>query len=1039
MESEACVTLADTQYVKLIGQHHPDAQVWPEQTTLVPRDRFPVAAGGSGRLLLVASGDYTGDPEPLQVGIERGGWPDEGARFWWSDDAGATRYGWDEPSTVAHLEPLDDAAGAAERNGRLSMVEDADGSLIVFSSYRRSSSAAACRVYRRTPAASWSYVGQLAAPMLSVSPLDGYLTGWNMNARAAVDESGACFLAIQRPRRYNDGVDKVVTQVDIYRAGGAITAASDMEQFAADVLNTPVVLEASSPGIDAMAFAVGSGQALCIITSADTVFQYAGYPANMRLITELPVGALWPCALWFRGYFIVAVVIGGTLSVVRLASATDSIDGLPSTAVASVVDEAAITMWGDGDTLWLLVSDPDVPALYRSLDAGATWLDAPAQPWRKTGAEIMGLAGHAWQGRSVVVMETSSSPGFENCAASVDLGGWTTVPSPPNVTQTIEQRWFPRACWLGVSDLAGSARGGCTLTVSGSPVRTTLGPTVLEIACGVGETAKVEATGSAAGTPVHFRLRSRFNVTSAIGEVGHVLASATRSLLVRQTDTGLEVVDTISGTTRATITASGFIDLLMWLDDEGGLGHVWYRAPSVATVDARVYVKAWGGLMTAGSVTPGQYSIIGSNCTAQLNGWDYTDTAGSWDLSPTRPWGHPLSTGRSPVANGVMVSGRRGPAIAGDVFEITSASQFGTEYAAATETAPNLGTRFEAVDAADGCIAWMISEDPSRIGPLWLAFIESNAQVMNLDVHDGTSWIEGPDVRLVYTIIGRASGRVVRARATAEVTSLVVAKDDLRGSWLTIDGSPYEIAGNDGGLLTSLGTDGTQVMIRLVEPVAAPISDAPMAICMRQTTVAIPMSLEFGDLFTAGPEIRGFRLRLSGETPPDGRYWLKAAVGPADVLGFSYGMDSTVNLVPRQASVESRGGMRSREQLGPSSEVLTVSWQAAPDILRKQTRGTRTTTPDILTDAYDTVLYTGGTTLDTIRGYMDDNGATGRPVILMETYRVAALVGFAFNHWGGGGLYTLDPDGWVMEHAGHGEEHVNDLVRGGTLQLRRVT
>lgn len=1047
----------DETYVHLIGTTHPDLTLWDDETDIEARDLAHGAdVDADSRMILAPSGGAIGNP--LQVMCERGGMPDAGARLVVRFVEGGDWIGWDDPTNIMRTTVVDIYGGSAPRAARMTMCQHGDGSLVLVSSLDPEEVGISARVYRRAPTtpltAAWSYVGAFEP---SEDPTTDYPANFGACPVLVPDDAGGTYLFVQRHGTLALGAldYRDVAQVDVWRVSGDAdwSSGSPFEPYVTNSLRTAVVVEVSD-SILAMAAGQNAGQALLVLATATTWYQYAGIIGDHRLVEEWEGEAVQPVCVTLPGYWIlVYITAAGALASRRLGDASQPISG----AVEVIIDEGSMTpdlvpaAWVDEQgNVFVIADKSDGLTMYRSDDKGLTWTSSGVVPILVAGTDKIGTAACAWRGRSVYATKAQFVYGYTNSIVAWDLGGWTMHATPPRPASPLRRLGYATT-WLShlqpISD-----RGNAEVTSSGTVTTSWVSGTLAyRVACGSPGTWRIEPKTVVGGNLKQYFIATRARVVS--GSIGTTISGSAYSLVVTQTATAITVTDGISASVIATATISGLAAVRIWLDDTNGQACVWYAHSSgVGDVDVQVFIRLVDDhAMTAG--TPGSTSfqtVVNAGATCDWHAWQASAGRGDVEWNPDVPYGRPVSARPVYVAGGVGLRGLRGPARVGDRWDLPLVSPVDHDRALATESYPSPRLRFESEDLEEGLpgkvvprtIAWKIGAgedpDPSGVTPLWLLWLESNAEQLTFRTHDGSAWSSGTLVKYSHVVTGNGRGSTVFADATTASSALAIQQDALAGGWIrTPTGGRHRILGNSAGLLKSLGTFGTQIVIRLEEPVDADFTGGTFRIVPRTSVAVVAPSAR---LTTPGvPLVKGVALTIADYMPPEGYWWLKAAIVPALVLGRRPGRDSRREFMRSVEVYGTRNGIRHAAAPAPAEEVVEVSWQSAPDVRARQMQGVRTSTPELLVDAHGNPLNVGGSSYGAISALVQGAGAT-TPIVYMPSWHIAG--GSAYTtpaSLAEAGLYMLEDASFLVEHAGSGEEARDAFLRGGSLRLRTCT
>lgn len=1046
----------DETYVHLIGTTHPDLTLWDDETDIEARDLAHGAdVDADSRMILAPSGGAIGNP--LQVMCERGGMPDAGARLVVRFVEGGDWIGWDDPTNIMRTTVVDIYGGSAPRAARMTMCQHGDGSLVLVSSLDPEEVGISARVYRRAPTtpltAAWSYVGAFEP---SEDPTTDYPANFGACPVLVPDDAGGTYLFVQRHRRTYDGTsDLHYAQVELWRADGEAdwSSGSPFELVALDCITAPRALGSGNAPVTTAA-GINAGQALVIVATALVWYQYSGRADSLVEVEAWSGAAIMPVCVASSGYWIVVYIAStGALATRRVGNASEPLSG----AVEVIIDADSMNTthspaaWSDETGVVFVVADKaDGLMVYRSADDGLTWTSSVLVPNMVAGTDRGGTAACAWRGRAVYATQAQYVYGYTNSIVAWDLGGWTMHATPPRPASPL-QRLDYDATWLShlqpISD-----RGNAEVTSSGTVTTSWVSGTLAyRVACGSPGTWRIAPKTLPGGLLQQYRIDTRAEVVS--GSIGTTISGSAYSLVVTQTATAITVTDGISASVIATATISGLAAVRIWLDDTNGQACVWYAHSSgVGDVDVQVFIRLVDDhAMTAG--TPGSTSfqtVVNAGATCDWHAWQASASRGDVEWNPDVPYGRPVSARPVYVAGGVGLRGLRGPARVGDRWDLPLVSPVDHDRALATESYPSPRLRFESEDLEEGLpgkvvprtIAWKIGAgedpDPSGVTPLWLLWLESNAEQLTFRTHDGSAWSSGTLVKYSHVVTGNGRGSTVFADATTASSALAIQQDALAGGWIrTPTGGRHRILGNSAGLLKSLGTFGTQIVIRLEEPVDADFTGGTFRIVPRTSVAVVAPSAR---LTTPGvPLVKGVALTIADYMPPEGYWWLKAAIVPALVLGRRPGRDSRREFMRSVEVYGTRNGIRHAAAPAPAEEVVEVSWQSAPDVRARQMQGVRTSTPELLVDAHGNPLNVGGSSYGAISALVQGAGAT-TPIVYMPSWHIAG--GSAYTtpaSLAEAGLYMLEDASFLVEHAGSGEEARDAFLRGGSLRLRTCT
>jgi hypothetical protein len=162
-------------------------------------------------------------------------------------------------------------------------------------------------------------------------------------------------------------------------------------------------------------------------------------------------------------------------------------------------------------------------------------------------------------------------------------------------------------------------------------------------------------------------------------------------------------------------------------------------------------------------------------------------------------------------------------------------------------------------------------------------------------------------------------------------------------------------------------------------------------------------------------------------------------VGPAYVLGFSHGLDAAWTVeVPREEA-EMRDGARWSTSPAPKRRIVELTWAQSMEVTR-QIRGA-SVAPDYVQAWASTgdPAHSVGEQHATIAALVGRWSGAGTPVAYGTYDRSDAPSGTTdITVFRRGWLVgTLEPT-WTWEHAGHGEEELDEALRLGQLTVREL-
>lgn len=1048
-------------YLKLLASHHPSAELWEAETTVTARDLYPGPVvdflGNSPKMRWTAIGEYEGTPADIYIGPSRGGYTDSAGRYiWTANPASGPFYGWDPLTHVAHVGPIDVYGGAAKRNARLSVTERGDGGLACIASQDPSDSGTGIRLYTRERESAWASVGDVTGDFTD-HPIEDYPAGWGACPVMARGEDGSIYLAVQV---HTPTTADYETNVDIYRAPvDADWTVNPFQPFMRGALSkTCNTLDTTG-----MAFCVGGGQMLCYVETTYARHQYGGIVGGTLQPVDGAIAGDAVTCKYLAGRFVVAYVNATPkLCIRRVGSALDAISGSSEIIVGDCAATTRPALWDDDDgVMYVSGRDGDSVTIYESVDGGVSWALC-ATSVVTSFAESVGsttpdqaLDAVRWRGGACLVTSAKceiSSSGYGNSSLSIDLGGWTSWALPAtyqyNSAGTREPRANPVALWACMSDP--STQGSLLISDTGPGSVVASFTTSLRV--------NVTTTGAHRWTiapadlfaMTHSRIAIlRYAAEPKTGDLNSALITDSFGLNIVHGAASIEVFDASTSASLGSEAVSGIYEVYALVNQLTGDYSVYGRPFVDSDLDARAMVEIFSGTLSSGTLTPAISTTVGAvgslGRSADFAVWGVYYAPPGTDIAPQAPYGRPISASGTWTTNGISFAGDRGAADRNQVWICRPASMYGLDKVALTESYPSLREHFRSADlgtpgtaSTTAYIAFKVADaDADYLAPIVACFVWTNAQNVKLQARVGSSWLSVGTAKTDVSGSGTGAANTIHAVVTTAGTSFHVGKDELMGGWVQVGTEVYTIAGNSPGLILSLGEAGTQIVIRTTEPIATPFTAADIKIVSLSCASAFGPSVAItGDGFKAA---KGFRFELSGAIPPEGYWTVKAAVGFADVLGLSHGLNTLRTSTPNVVTNITRSGIMRRERTGPPLRTIEFSWQDITDPETPQTRGVLTATPDRIDDGVGNTLAIAGSTYGIVRAYVEDHGSTGRPVMYFPSYNVAAASALSAYGYDVNVVGVLSPDTWITEHAAGREEQHTDHLRGGTLKIIEVS
>lgn len=1034
-------------HTQLLVRHHPEAEIWSAETTLIERDAWPGTvtpnSSNTGGLRGVAEGSYDALGSSLFVLVREAGYPGSGLAL--NLRIGSTDYG----SDAWHI--IDDRApirwnGSADI-GCVDVTSVGRTAIAVTGSDPATTGGAVFLWTRDSRDAEWA--GSGLAISLGASTTANYPTSPDRGPHPAVCTlpDGRVLLVVERYGR-NASAENV--WFDSYIA--PVDASWDSSPFDLSSAGSSGLAFSSVLTVSGLRMEASSGQVLLLAGyfnssggTSHTLYQYASADggSTFRQVTGTTTGIALraddSCSFdvaRIGPFFIVAFIDDNDdLVVIRTADATDFLGDLQTITVSSATYSGGVAVVAaeDGSVLlYAQVPTTFTTAVFRSVDGGITWdagsvlfLGASDQP---------SISACRWRHQVVLGMTTEGAASFGESVVAYTLGGWSTWTMP-----TDRNKPGDRIEWGGVwagNGLPTTAPGGHVISTTGAPSVDFRTDGTLEVDVGAGELFSWNSnTSFYSYTPATSALQSRCRVES--GSIDHEIGlNGGYAFWVRQTNTALAIYDDIGGSLVQSVVldTNTLYDVVMTIDHVAGTAAVQYAAISAATPlpsTARTY--------TTIDVTPSSYasttvnrSVLNENTVAAYQHHAWGEWEDTYALAPDEPYTRQTPAAPIHLIDGVQFTARGGPGYADDLFAITPASETPSTYAAATPFAPSPRLRFETSGTTAGYIAWQLgSNNSDRECPIWCAWVETNASRVRLDWYvEGTGWVTGPWIKDELRVSMTIRGRHVVADANRYGVDYVEDGELTGGHVYSLtSGEWLPVERNTDGLLQY---QATAKLARLVVADGNHGDDVSL--------VSFPRSLCIMDSATVPANVRGVRLYLGGGTgaPAEGRWHVKTVIGPALMLGLPHGRDARLSAVPSPAVGRAANGVTYVHEQAPTIRRLRASWQNEPDPFVYQTWRS-TTPPAVIVDSQGEPLYSRGSMASTLLAKFDELAGTGVPVVYVQRCDPAAGLVVHQAHRAGGSLLARLGGEYLVEHGGHGDEGVNPTIRGGEVELEEIS
>jgi hypothetical protein len=1041
-----------TGVVQLLFAQHEAAEIWDAETTATEADQFPgeAVAGDSNKGLLVwqPRGAYDGTIADIHLEVSEGGYPDGRAAYVFSFDE-TTWYGWDQFTTVTHLESVAWTNSATVAYGQVTVAEAADGTLVMVTAGGTGNPNPDLRLWKRSPGAtSWTNVGAITAPTFS-----DYSVDYGAFPQLVRLDDGTLQLMVQHHVPLGVGVTaSAAVQVAIYRAPADAAWTSD--PF---VLEVPQALEgfgivqpAGTPEPKHLAAAAGGGQVVLFVTAtnvtADLLHQWASSDggASFSSINSDMQDVRSPAVVRFQRWFLVAYydTSGATvhLKVRRLTSALNDFEDAPEIEVSTETghdDETPPVLVATETEVWLYYTRSTKLYARVSRDAGATWSEEIKALGRvsQAGAGTSAIAAAYWRGRVVMLVRPNVS-GWDKSLGHLEFGGWTNR-SMPLDRSFVGDRLAWTQTWTCFGDRP-IANDVWTETTTGA-VAVAFDDTSMHVTTDAGEDYELVHLPDAAVFPRQvYGGKFVMNFISGVGRI--VVCGESYGIAVDYDGVGISITDLGAGFLH-TQALTGWHELVLFVDATNGVAHGYLRT-TPASSDAREYTVLFEDqiLASLGPLTPTISWFVDESSEARLRIGGWLESGPQQVISADPTYGRPVSAIPQFTTRGVRLGATLGPAVKGDTYVIAPASLTGVDKHAATADHPSPRSYWEASGTGDANIAYQIATTGgARPRSSWGVWVQTNARRVYIDFYKpSVGWFGSVLVKAELEITATCGGVWVVPDAAGSATSAprrFVAEDELVDGYVVLDGVAVKILGNTAGLLegpyTAGGENWRTAAIRVEDG-----HDGEVA-----TEVWFPRSMAHIGSGDMPPTFNAFRIQYESDNgtgaivPPEGRIRGKAIAGPAYWLVKPHGKDSGRQLEPVYEDA-SAAGMRVRRRVSEPIEILELSWQDSPDIFVGDVLGTDGAR--YVVDDDGVPIASRGETASTMRALVRRWAPTGVPVAYHPGHTIASgTERWDRMHLFGGFVGTIEGP-WRTDHAGHGEEIVNPVTRLGRLRLRSI-
>jgi len=1027
------------EQLPILAAMQPGAVIWDAETTATAADPYPGPATPARGTELVwsTSGDVEDVGDVVELRVERNGYPGGALAVQQRLTSAASWCGWDAPTTIGYVEPIDWTASAVD-NAYPSICALPDGRVVVVA---EDTSDHTLRVIVREPD------GTIEGPQEAITVPS------TQDVSPAIVATGDGFVRIYVWVAYDRAE---LAQIWVYEAPDDASSADLADGTAwslvvTDALDVPVSGATAWP-IRSSA-AIGGGQVVLVYIHDGDIRQVYSADGYRFQATATEIAGVGPRVAYESGRFVLVYGDTGTdiyysRAIANAATPFDSVSTVTALDTSGgVVGGHRGSLVGDGaGHLWLYVeTDGGGWALgASSSDGGDTWALSALWGSFDGASGQMQTAACWWRDRVLMVARAHAAAGYEDSLLLLHLGGWSTLVHPRRLTGPLEigERAAWNQAWAPV-ETPGSAytQTGATTTAA-----FTANAAYRVTTSGIQNIAWAADGAPAALFP--WAMAAAVDVAAGLAEVQVSYAVSigveAYAAVVRVSTTGLTYYDGHGagpGTPIATATISGPVEVALWVD--GRASAAYYRAWAAGTPSEWTLLGSTTTLTSGTASSGGATLAVGSSADVEV--FKIASFGANSHLDPvfaisdgpvlvtgTAAPGLPVSGARQYLANGVFGRAARGPGRLGDEWTIAAASPFGVEYAAWTSANNSPARGWVSTGVATEAIAWRFADAPIKMPPLWAIHWRGDVQAIWYSWHDGTSW--GSETSAVAYLARTCTRYGSTLYLSGGTQGPFVQADELVGGFaVDADGKARRITSNTPGVIWQGSSTVAATVITIDSDNTERTSSSTWRIVWPQgVTIVNPPN-------TA----KGLRIRVavSGgvDQTPTGKHSLKVLAGPCVVLGLPHGNDTQIEHEARPRSFETPNGRRRITQAAPARRVVTMTWQSTVDRLW-QVQGNGGNSPDVI--AWDTQpLYSRGEAASTLRACVERWAADGTPVLYLPRVDIegATMPQTWVDHRAGGVVVgTIDPM-WTVETAGRGLEQNTEIARLGAIRLTELT
>jgi len=1033
-------------YFKLLAARPGRMVVWPEESSHTPESlavSTPVPERPS-RLFWRPSG-VPESADPLHLRTHQGGYPGSPQASWqWQADGGQWM-GWDAPTVTTGVDTVwREPSGPGYLPAALVSVPDLD---LLAAVMRESSTGAGKLQIITREGGSWE------GDALDSSNTEAFHTGGY--AGHPIDASmayirGRLHFYVLAPDELSEQTQVLLCTVGFGEEGG------DFTWEPTGVLLEPVS-HAADP-VDGIEVGYSGGQFVAFLMQDGEAHQYesgdGGFALRMVGSSTIASGPGLRVLGTDEG-LLVAWADGTTIYASRLSRAGELLSDAEKVEVRTTTSTSNVRMdlahGPDGYTYLYLTHDGTSnarPEVWVSSDYGATWRGENGPIGRRwAGARTSSATVRAvWHRGRVEMLRAGGVSGTAVVATS--LGGYTNLTLPwvtsgyePSGRASWTHEWLPDAqSWGFAFDTTGTS--GCTYSTNETAMRVATGGNATQV-------AQAMTGGSCRAREV--AIRGAAEVTG--GQMQWRARTDDHGAYVSQTDTTLRLLDLFDGAqVGASVTVSGPIEVQVSVRTVNGQGH------------ARAFWRPRGDLAWQELASTSSLSSSPGSAEGRLVIQDSTDGT-IWAIQMAIPqdtfpdpsglgrgWAYDYDLveggiGRALTAvplyatRGIYVASGGGPTLAGDTWTLTPDGAIPLEQATYSPTYPSREAPY--VSGADGGsdvlrLAWKLGDTAELLPPTLAIWVESNAPVFEVEVHDGDGWtLLGEYSKAVPVDLDNHDRTAIPAASpSGNGKARWVETDELVGGWVAFHsgGGAHIIENTAGAMEGTEGVDLQLARITLDQPAANQQDQGdlvfPRALVVfpdlgQTKSLGLRVSLYNGGTTTGGTSVRNTMEPLTAKVYP--------AFG--EPLALEHGRANRRQSTARYDQVENEY-IRRRRPLGRHLRQTTATWQTHTE--KRSDEPIKRSRDHVCASPGGTPIQAEGQQGGVLRALLERWESEGTIVLYVPRYDRTKQADLILEGWAGGAILGTVEGPWTEEHAGHGEEGRDELVRLGAIKIKEL-